>query len=273
LEESRYNVDIMPYVNVSGQRLFYADHQPDAPGPALLLLHGAAASHLVWPGPLRRLPDTRVLALDLPGHGRSAPPGRRLIAHYAAAVSAFITALALPEVVIFGHSMGAAIALAVALEPPPGLCGLVLLGAGAQLRVNDLLLGGSLADLERAAGFIVEAGFVDAPEALRQKTRQAILEAGATTTYGDFLACAHFDARSWLPGIDVPVLVISGDADRMTPPRLADALAAGLPNGRRARIAGTGHYAMLERPAELAALLAGFLAELRRSTSGQHAAQ
>ncbi|MBP6788450.1 MAG: alpha/beta fold hydrolase, partial [Candidatus Promineofilum sp.] len=96
----------MPYINVTDRRLFYTDQQPDAAGPALLLLHGAGGSHLVWPGALRRLAGTRVLALDLPGHGRSAPPGRRAIAHYTAAVADFIAAVGLPEVVIAGHSMG-----------------------------------------------------------------------------------------------------------------------------------------------------------------------
>ena len=96
----------MPYVNVNNRRLFYTHQQPAAAGPALLLLHGAGGSHLVWPGALRRLAETRVLALDLPGHGRSAPPGRRTIAHYAAAVNDFIAAAGLPEVVIAGHSMG-----------------------------------------------------------------------------------------------------------------------------------------------------------------------
>ena len=85
----------MPYINVVGRRLFYTDQQPDAAGPALLLLHGAGGSHLVWPGALRRLARTRVVALDLPGHGRSAPPGRRTIAHYTATVADFIAAVGL----------------------------------------------------------------------------------------------------------------------------------------------------------------------------------
>lgn len=262
----------MPYLDVTGQRLFYADQQPDAAGPALLLLHGAGGSHLVWPGPLRRLAGTRVLALDLPGHGRSTPPGRRTIAHYAAVVSDFIAALGLREVVIAGHSMGGAIALTVALESPAALRGLVLLSAGPRLRVNDTLLGGGLADFAAAAGFIVDNGFAAAPDELRRKMRQAILDTGATTTFGDFLACSRFDARARLPGIHLPALIIGGTEDRLVPPRQADALAGGLPHARRARVDGAGHFVMLERPDEVAALVAGFLAGLRRSVPGQRAA-
>ena len=261
----------MPYLTANGRRLFYTDQQPDAPGPALLLLHGAAGSHLVWPGALRRLAARRVLALDLPGHGRSDLPGRRTMAHYAAAVGDFIAAIGAPEIVIAGHSMGGAIALTVALEPPAALRGLVLMSVGPQMRVNDTLLGGGLADFEAAADFIVTYGFADAPEELRQQTRQAILQAGAATTFGDFLACSRFDARARLPGIHLPALVIGGDEDRLTPPRQMDALAAGLLHAKRARLAGAGHFVMLEQPVEVAALVAGFLATLPRSTPGQSA--
>ncbi len=253
-------------------RLYYADHQPNARGPALLLLHGAAGSHLVWPGPVRRLTSTRVLALDLPGHGRSAPPGRRTVAHYAAAVRAFVASAALDRFIVVGHSLGAAIALALALEAPPGLCGLVLIGASARLRVNDALLGGCFASFDRAADLIVEYGFAAAPPLLRRKTRQAILAAGPVTTFGDFLACSQFDARAQLRDIDLPALVIGGTADRLTPPHQADALAAGLPRARLARVDGAGHFVMLERPDEVARLIAGFLAgeELNTNSSAEY---
>ena len=262
----------MPYLNVSGRRLYYTDQQSDADGPALLLLHGAAGSHLVWPGALRRLAGTRVLALDLPGHGRSAPPGRRTIAHYAAVVRDLIAALGLPEVVLGGHSMGGAISLTVALEPPAALRVLVLLGVGPRLRVNDTLLGGSLSNLAAAADFIVDYGFAAAPAGLRRKARQGILDTGATTTFGDFLACSRFDARARLAGVDLPALVIGGADDRLVPPRQTDELAAGLPHARRARVEGAGHFVMLERPDEVGALVAGFLAGLRRSIPGQRPA-
>jgi len=258
----------MPYLNVDGHRLFYSD-QGEAGGPALLLLHGAAGSHLVWPAPLRRLAGARVLGLDLPGHGRSDPPGRRAIGHYAGAVMAFVEALGPRDLIIAGHSMGAAIALTVAVEPPAALRGLVLLSAGARLRVGDALLGGSLADFEAAADFIVDNGFAAAPAELRRKVRAAILETGAMTTYGDFLACNHFDARARLAGIDLPALVIAGAADRLVPARAAEALASGLPHGRLARLESAGHFSMLERPDEVAALTAAFLAQTAGSLPGQ----
>jgi pimeloyl-ACP methyl ester carboxylesterase len=67
------------------------------------------------------------------------------------------------------------------------------------------------------------------------------------------------DSRPTLPTIDVPVLVLVGEEDRLTPPADAEAMAAALPNARLTRIAGAGHLVPLERPDEVAGALLPFL--------------
>lgn len=70
------------------------------------------------------------------------------------------------------------------------------------------------------------------------------------------------DSRSALPTIEVPVLVIVGEEDRLTPAADAEAMVAALPNARLSRIAGAGHLAPLERPDVVAGLLVEFLEEI-----------
>ena len=70
------------------------------------------------------------------------------------------------------------------------------------------------------------------------------------------------DSRPTLPTIDVPVLVLVGEEDRLTPPADAEAMVAALPNARFSRIAGAGHLAPLERPDAVAGLLVDFLEEV-----------
>ncbi|HSE82320.1 MAG TPA: alpha/beta hydrolase [Gaiellaceae bacterium] len=70
------------------------------------------------------------------------------------------------------------------------------------------------------------------------------------------------DSRSALPTIEVPVLVIVGEEDRLTPAAEAEAMVAALPNARLSRIAGAGHLASLERPDVVAGLLVEFLEEI-----------
>ena len=70
------------------------------------------------------------------------------------------------------------------------------------------------------------------------------------------------DSRPVLPTIDVPVLVLVGEEDRLTPPADSEAMVAALPNARFSRIAGAGHLTPLEQPDVVAAELVDFLEEI-----------
>lgn len=248
----------MPALNLNGRALHYSDHQPQQE-LTLLLIHGAGGSRAVWPQAVTCHPHARVISLDLPGHGRSAPPGRRSTNHYASVIEAVVNALDLRDLVIVGHSMGSAIALSATHRGVVTVRGLILMGAGARLPVGDLLLGGLIADIERAAEFIVDQGFASAPAEVRNAVRQEILTTGASTTFGDFLACSRFDLRTQLSTIGVPTLVIAGELDRLTPLRFSQSLVSGLPRARLSILEGAGHFTMLDQPDSVAALTTGFL--------------
>jgi pimeloyl-ACP methyl ester carboxylesterase len=68
------------------------------------------------------------------------------------------------------------------------------------------------------------------------------------------------DSRPDLARIAVPTLVAVGEGDALTPPELAEEMAAGIPGARLARVAGAGHLPPMERPAAVTALLRSWLA-------------
>src|ERR1700761_5202700 len=107
--------------------------------PALVCLHGAGSSSVIFMDVVRRLsPQRRVVAPDLPGHGQSDrwhPPAEVSIDMYRDAVGAVCTQLELGRVVLLGHSMGALVALAAAAAWPERVAGLVLVNAGARIDV------------------------------------------------------------------------------------------------------------------------------------------
>ena len=105
----------MPFIETSEGRLFFADHRTSASTP-MLLIHGAGGSRLDWPKELRRLPQANALLLDLPGHGKSDPPGRDNIDGFVQAVIAFLDALEIEQIIVTGHSMGGAIAQGLSLS-------------------------------------------------------------------------------------------------------------------------------------------------------------
>ncbi|NTW97360.1 MAG: alpha/beta fold hydrolase, partial [Oscillochloris sp.] len=131
----------MPTLETATGLVFYATH--GEAGPALICLHGAGGSHSHWGHLLGGLADcARVFAPDLPGHGRSAPPGRATVDGYVEFLFEFMDALGLERALLAGHSMGGAIALAAALARPGRVAGLALLGSSARLRVLPALIAG-----------------------------------------------------------------------------------------------------------------------------------
>ena len=91
-----------------------------------------------------------------------------------------------------------------------------------------------------------------------------MLEVGATTTIADFRACDAFDATDRLAGLALPLLALTGEQDRMTPPKFAAFLADRVPGAEARILPGAGHLAMVERPDETNAALSAFVDRLTR---------
>ncbi|HZQ10702.1 MAG TPA: alpha/beta hydrolase [Anaerolineae bacterium] len=250
----------MPFVEIGNQKLFYAAR--GVSGAPLVFVHGAGDSHLLWNGQLGALGDVaRVYAIDLPGHGRSMGEGRTTIYEYAVVVRDFLDALDISQAVIVGTSMGGAIALTCALEFAERVCGLGLIATGAKLRVAPAFLQGLQTDFDATVQILVENYYgPNAPTVLKTKSAQQLLKTGARITYQDYAACDAFDVRERLAKIQVPTLVVGATADRMTPLKYSEFLAAQIPHAQLVVIEGAGHMLMLEQPDALNVALKRWIA-------------
>ena len=125
--------------------------------PYLVFVHGAGMDRTVWAHQARYFANHgwNVVAVDLPGHGRSAGPACTSVPASAAALRDDLDARGVSEAVVVGHSMGALVALVLAAEAPGRTTALGLLGAGLALAVNPRLLAATEAAPERAAEAIV----------------------------------------------------------------------------------------------------------------------
>lgn len=249
----------MPTITLNNTPIFYTQRGGGA-GITLLLIHGAGGTHLDWPAGLRRLADTAVFTLDLPGHGRSPGLGYDTISGYAGAVAAFIDALKLEKVVLAGHSMGGAIALELALRPLPDLAALVLLATGARLPVSDAILQQVLTNFDSAAAFITQHAWSQyVPNAVRMAGLARLRQTPPEVLHGDFLACNSFDVRHRLAEIAVPTLVIGAAGDKMAPPKLSEFLAAHIPRAKLLILENAGHMLTLEREDEVETAVQAFM--------------
>jgi pimeloyl-ACP methyl ester carboxylesterase len=234
--------------------------------PPIVFIHGAGGNFLHWPPEVRRLPGQRIFSPDLPGHGRSDGVGRQAIDDYAQCILDFLDALRVHKAILIGHSMGAAIALTIALDYPRRTLALGLLGGGARLKVSpDLIQSTSNpATLPQALQAIAEMAFSPVVEPrLKQLAMQRLAATRRTVLNGDFIACNRFDVMSQLAKIRVPTLVVCGADDRMTPPRYSEHLALSLKRAELVIVPDAGHMVMLERPKAVASALASFIKEIR----------
>ena len=243
--------------------LYYFAHGEDLhERPPLLLLHGAGGSHLSWPPQIRRLSGQRVITLDLPGHGKSEGLGSQDISEYSKAVFEFMKALRLASALIVGFSMGSAIALSLALRYRKRALGLVLLGSGAKMRVAaaTLELASNPSTFLPTIETVIENSYSpNVDPRIKELAVQQMAETRQSVLYSDFLACDAFDAMQRVNKIRVPTLLITGSADRMTPPNRAEYLRDQIEGAQLHIVEGAGHMVMIEQPEEVAELLTEFL--------------
>ena len=229
--------------------------------PPVVLIHGAGGTRLHWPPNLRRIKGWAIYALDLPGHGASAGPGRSTIPDYRRAVQAWMDALGLPPIVAVGHSMGGAVALSLALDSPDRVAGLGLMATGARLRVHPMFLEATALDGAGANALTAAWYSSSASPRLRALAARSLQSMDFAVLHGDFLACDGFDVMDHLAEVRQPALVVVGEEDQMTPVKYARYLVDHLPEARLGIVPGAGHIAMLEQPGAVEKLLGDWLSE------------
>ena len=256
-----------------GRRLFAASGGHAARGhePALVFVHAAGADHSVWTLQARYFAHHgyAVVALDLPGHGRSPGPPCATIEEMADAVMASIDALDREQAALVGHSMGALVALDVAARAPDRVSRLALLGAAVPMRVSPALLTAAEHDVPAAAAMMVGWGHGPAARIgghpapglwMTGAAARLIERAPAGTLHADLLACDRFEGGlAAAAGLDCPTLLVRGRADRMIEPGAAAALAGALPGAATVSL-DCGHFMMSERSDAVLDALRVFLA-------------
>lgn len=255
----------MPALTVGGFSMHFED---TGRGPhTVCLVHGSGGSSEVWTHQSRGLADVaRVIAVDLPGHGRSGGEGATRIDDSVAAVHGLLDALGVTSVVLGGHSMGGAVAQAYALAHPERLAGLILIGTGARLRVMPKIFAELERDHAEGARLVSELALAErAPDDLKERVYRVTRAAPNRVLIGDFRACDPFDVMPRLGEIAVPTLVVCGAEDRLTPPKYAEFLRARIPGATLVLVLGAGHYVQLERPDETTAAFRDFVVALDRS--------
>ena len=249
----------MAYITVEGDRIFYTTDAKTNKAP-LLAIHGAGGDHRHWPVDLRAMPAANWIVVDLPGHGRSGGSGRTSVEAYADFVQSMVAVLQLKSLTLVGHSMGGAIVQALALRRLSWLSKIVLVGTGAKLRIVSEILHLLETDYPKAVEVICCWAFGEVISgAMLDQYRKGLLQTAPEVTRNDFLACNEFDRMETVSGIRIPTLIVSGSADRLTPPKYGRYLQERIRGSLHTIISDAGHMMALEKPAEFIEAVAAFM--------------
>ncbi len=240
-------------------------------GADVVFIHAFPLNRRMWLPQVARLRGhARVIAVDLPGFGRTPPVQAASIAHFADAVAGVLDRLEITRAVVVGCSMGGYVAQALAVRHPARVAALGLANTRARGDSPEVRARREeLVALVRAQGM--------APVADRQLlkllsrrgrsdpahvalVREMI---GEGTPQGLITAAAAMAARPEmmpaLPAIPCPAAVIAGTEDAIIPVAEAEEMAARLPRGWCVRLEGAGHLANLEMPDEFTAAIDALL--------------
>jgi pimeloyl-ACP methyl ester carboxylesterase len=255
--------------DLGGHRTYaYTGGKPfDATRPTVVFIHGAQHDHSVWALQTRYFAHHGfgVLALDLPGHGRSDGPARVSIGALADGVIQVLDAANVHKALLIGHSMGSLIALDAAARHPERALGLALIATAAPMTVSDTLLDAAREQEPQAIAMVNQwshstiAAKPSAPapgfwlHGMNQRLMERVAALGeAQLFHTDFSACnGYTDALERAADVRCPVCVVSGKRDAMTPPRAARPLVDALKNaGARVQTVELegGHALMSEQP-------------------------
>lgn len=246
---------------------YTAAHDLDPKKPTIAFVHGAGLDHSSFALQSRYFGyhGRNVLAVDLPGHGRSEGPPLGSIAAMAAWLLKFTKELSCETFSIVGHSMGSLVALECAAREPSRVERIALLGTAYPMKVGAEFLDAARRDhpdafdMSTIWGHAAQAPLGGNPspgmwmhgDALARLRRLA-----PGVLYSDLKACNDYELQG---EVRCPVLMVVGGRDVMTPPRNALALSKAFSSCEVRQVPASGHTMMAEAPDATLDALISFL--------------
>lgn len=287
---SRYESAASRYVDLPGGiRMHYRD-EGETNAPVILAIHGFSASLQTWEPWVNELAtgadrpnDYRIISIDLPGHGLTrAPAGYQAsIEAFSDVVADFVRSQNLSTFAIAGSSMGGNVAWEYALAHPDQVNALILVDASGWPEVRaDLseeptvfkllrnpVLGPIMIQLDntRLIRGGLQAGFVD-QSLVTDAMVSRYAELSRAPGHRDILLqlTLGFRERDYatterLAALSMPVLILTGDQDKIVPPEHAQQFHDAIPGSQLITFENVGHVPQEERPADSAFAVHEFL--------------
>ena len=235
----------------------------------VVLIHGVGMRLEAWAPQIDRLAEKfRVIAVDLPGHGRSVPLGKPpCLSHFVEWFDRTLDEIGAGPINVAGHSMGALIATGIAATAPSRVKRVALLNGvhrrseaarkAVETRAEEIVSGNFDREAPLSRWFSQEESRSEA-YALTRDLLQAVEPAGYAAAYQAFATGDSVYSDCW-PTVACPALFLTGDGDPNSTAGMARDMAAAAPHGRAVVIKGHRHIVNLTAPEAVNAALLDWL--------------
>jgi pimeloyl-ACP methyl ester carboxylesterase len=249
-------------LEVGGRRVFAytAAHELDPSKPTVAFVHGAGLDHS-WFGLQSRYfgyHGRNVLAVDLPGHGRSEGPPLPAIEAMADWLSMLLKKVKLEKASIVGHSMGSLVAVEFAARHPAQCERIALIAVGYPMKVAEPFLEAARRndyaafDMHTIWGHAAQVPFGSNPNPgmwMYGDTLARLERLASGVLYNDLKASNDYGSGAESAAkVKCPALLILGRRDVMTPPRAAKLLQEKIAGAKTVEVGPSGHSLMAEAP-------------------------
>lgn len=261
------------YLEVNDEQVFVANgHREFNPAlPTVVFIHGAGMSHLCWALYTRYYAHNgfNSLTVDFPAHGFSTGRPLPSIEEMADFVNTVLDKFDVTDCRFVGHSMGSLVAIEAAHRSPERVKHLALIGCAYPMTVGEPLLKAARDNHPSAIDMMVVWGH-DYLEQIGGNrvpgvrvitlAKRWLQQVGPGVLFNDLNACNEYqNAEAAIKAMDIPVTMIVGDRDKMTPPKVAASVAKTLAHVNYHSIPNCGHGCMVEQPELTHQALAGVI--------------
>jgi len=249
-------------VAVNGQTVYIAtgNKELDPNLPSVVFVHGTGQDHTIWVLPTRYFArhQRNVLAVDLPGHGRSGGEPLTSIEAMADWIVKVMDVTGIDVAAMIGHSMGTLVAIVLAAKYAERVRAIGLIGTAVPMPVSGALLNSAKENSPDAIDMLTLWGHGSSAHLGGSATpgmwmlgggKRLMERAAPGVIYTDLNACNEYTQGLEDAGaVSCRALLILGQSDLMTPPRKARDLTDALSDAETIVLEKSGHAMLTERP-------------------------
>jgi pimeloyl-ACP methyl ester carboxylesterase len=235
------------FFNYNGNKVFYEIKRAESTN-FLIFIHGSGSNSNIWRYQFDIDNNYNLIAIDLPSHGRSDKFETLSLELYVDVLQKLVESLNYEKMILCGHSLGGAVIQSYYFTYPNLVNKLILVGTGARLRVSPVILESLKTNYDKFLKDLPIGAFSrKTPPNIINEYIKETSKIGPEVTYQDFSICNRFDTMNLTSTIRIPIIIITGKEDKLTPVKYANYFKEKVANSKSYVIEKAGHMVMIEQ--------------------------